>query len=135
MSKSHGKTVVAAVVVSAAAGYLAGLLTAPKSGKETRQDIKNAAEKYRVEAEQRLRVLKDELSVLVDDASNKARYYTEKGKKEVGLLVEKAQVAQNKAKEMLTAAKNGQADDKDLDKAINEASSAKKHLLDYMKKS
>ena len=135
MSKSHGKTVVAAVVVSAAAGYLAGLLTAPKSGKETRQDIKNAAEKYRVEAEQRLRVLKDELSVLVDDASNKARYYTEKGKKEVGLLVEKAQAAQNKAKEMLTAAKNGQADDKDLDKAINEASSAKKHLLDYMKKS
>lgn len=135
MSKSHGKTVVAAVVVSAAAGYLAGLLTAPKSGKETRQDIKNAAEKYRVEAEQRLRVLKEELSVLVDDASNKARYYTEKGKKEVGLLVEKAQVAQNKAKEMLTAAKNGQADDKDLDKAINEASSAKKHLLDYMKKS
>ena len=135
MSKSHGKTVVAAVVVSAAAGYLAGLLTAPKSGKETRQDIKNAAEKYRVEAEQRLRVLKEELSVLVDDASNKARYYTEKGKKEVGLLVEKAQAAQNKAKEMLTAAKNGQADDKDLDKAINEASSAKKHLLDYMKKS
>lgn len=135
MSKSHGKTVAAAVIVSVAAGYLAGLLTAPKSGKETRQDIKNAAEKYKLEAEQRLNVLKEELSVLVDDATNKARYFSEKGKKEVSVLVEKAQVAQNKAKEMLSAAKSGQASDKDLDKAITEANSAKKHLLDYMKKS
>lgn len=135
MSKSTGKNVVAAVVVGAAAGYIAGILTAPKSGKETREDIKNAADKYKTEAERRLQLLRDELSVLVDDASAKARYYSDRGKKEVAVLVDKAKIAQVKAREVISAAKSGEADDKDLDKAIVEASQAKKHLVDYMKKS
>ena len=135
MSKSNGKNVVAAVILGAAAGYVAGILTAPKSGKETRQDIKNTADKYKSEAEQKLQLLRDELSVVIDDASAKARYYSDKGRKEVAVLVDKAKLAQGKAKEMLSAAKSGNAEDKDLDKAINEANKEKKHLIDYMKKS
>ena len=34
---------VLAVIGAAAAGFAAGILTAPKSGKETRQDLKNKA--------------------------------------------------------------------------------------------
>ena len=135
MSKSSSKGVVAAVILGAAAGYVAGVLTAPKSGKETRQDIKNAADKYKSEAEQRLQLLRDELSVLIDDASARARYYSDKGRKEVAVLVDKAKMAQNKAREVMSAAKSGEAQDKDLDKAIAEANQAKKHLIDYMKKS
>ncbi len=135
MSKSSGKNVVAAVVIGAAAGYIAGILTAPKSGKDTREDIKNAADKYKTEAERRLQLLRDELSVLIDDASAKARYYSDRGKKEVAVLVDKAKIAQSKAREVMSAAKSGEAEDKDLDKAIAEASQAKKHLVDYMKKS
>lgn len=135
MSKSNGKNVVAAVVLGAAAGYIAGVLTAPKSGKETRQDIKNTADKYKSEAEQRLQKLRDDLGVLIDDASAKARYYSDRGKKELAVLVDKAKIAQSKARDVMSAAKSGEAKDKDLDKAINEASQAKKHLIDYMKKS
>ena len=135
MSKPDGKSVVAAVIVGAAVGYVAGVLTAPKSGKETRQDIKNAAEKYKTEASIKLQGLRDDLGVLIDDASQKARYYSDKGKKEVSLLVDKAKVAQNKAKDVLGAVKSGEAADADLQNALNEATTAKKHLLDYLKKS
>lgn len=135
MSKSNGKNVVGAIILGAAAGYVAGILTAPKSGKDTRQDIKNTADKYKTEAEQRLQQVRDELGVAINDASAKARYYSEKGKKEVAVLVDKAKVAQSKAREVMNATKSGEAQDKDLDKAINEASQAKKHLIDYMKKS
>lgn len=130
-----GKNVLAAVVIGAAVGYVTGLLTAPKSGKETREDIKNATEKYRVEASARLNALKDELSVLVDDASQKARQYSDKGKKEIAVLVDKAKLAQGKAREVLSAVKRGEAEDKDLQKVLNEATDAKKHLVDYLKKS
>ena len=44
-------------VIAAAAGYVAGLLTAPKSGKETREDIKNTAVKTYKVAEKELKEL------------------------------------------------------------------------------
>ena len=131
----EGKNVLAAVIVGAAVGYVAGILTAPKSGKETREDIKNAAEKYKNEAAQRLENLRQELSVIADDASEKARYYSDKGKKEIAELVDKAKIAQGKARDVLNAVKRGEAEDADLNNAISEASEAKNHLLDYLKKS
>lgn len=135
MSKSDGKGVLAAIIVGAAAGYVAGVLTAPKSGKETREDLKKSAEKYKQEAAVRLQDAKEDLSKLVEDASEKAQYYSEKGKKEVSVLVDKAKLAQNKAKDVLHAVKRGEAEDKDLQSALTEASEAKKHLVDYLKKS
>lgn len=39
--------IVVSTIVAAAAGLVAGLLTAPKSGKETRADIKKRAEEMR----------------------------------------------------------------------------------------
>lgn len=39
--------VVVGTLVAAAAGLVAGILTAPKSGKETRSDIKKRAEEMR----------------------------------------------------------------------------------------
>jgi gas vesicle protein len=39
-----------AVVAGAAAGFVAGVLLAPKSGKETRQDIKDKATEYKGKA-------------------------------------------------------------------------------------
>lgn len=133
MAKS-GK-VAAAVIVGAAVGYVTGILTAPKSGKETREDIKNAADKYKTEAAARLQAAKEELNVIIEDASEKARYYSDKGKKEVATLVDKAKLAQGKAKEVLSAVKRGDAEDKDLQRALTEANEAKDHLVDYLKKS
>jgi len=45
MSKDTGKKVALGALIAASVGYVAGVLTAPKSGKETRQDIKNTGRK------------------------------------------------------------------------------------------
>lgn len=134
MGKTDGKNVLAAVIVGAAVGYVAGILTAPKSGKETRQDIKDAAEKYKSEAAIRLQALREDLNRLISDAADKAQYFSDKGKKEVGVLVDKAKVAQGKAMDVLGAVRRGEADDKDLQNAIKEAGDAKQHLIEYLKK-
>ncbi len=44
---------VAAVIGAAVAGFAAGILTAPKSGKETRRDIKQKADELKVVAKKR----------------------------------------------------------------------------------
>jgi gas vesicle protein len=134
MSKTDGKSVLAAVVIGAAAGYVAGILTAPKSGKETRADIKNAADKYVAEAQAKLQTIREDVSNLIEEATEKAKRYSEKGKKEVAQLVDKAKTAQFKAREVLGAVKNGEADDAELQKAVEDANKAKEHLAEYLKK-
>jgi gas vesicle protein len=134
MSKADGKSVLAAVVIGAAAGYVAGILTAPKSGKETRADIKNTADKYIADAQVKLQSLREDLSSLIEDATERAKTYSDKGKKEVAALVDKAKSAQVKAKSVLGAVKNGEAEDKDLQKALDDANNAKEHLAEYLKK-
>lgn len=59
---------IATFVLAAAGGFLAGVLLAPKSGKETRQDIKNKTDEYRgkahegyEEAKKGARLVKDEV--------------------------------------------------------------------------
>ena len=42
-----------ALVGGIAAGFVAGILTAPKSGKETREELKNKASELKQEAEKR----------------------------------------------------------------------------------
>lgn len=46
------------VIVAAAAGVLAGVLFAPKSGKETRQDIQKKADKLKGQADAELKEVK-----------------------------------------------------------------------------
>ena len=47
-------------VIAAIGGFITGILTAPKSGKETRQDIKDEAVKLKGEAEKTLKQLHTE---------------------------------------------------------------------------
>ena len=49
------KAAAAAAILAAGAGYVTGILTAPKSGKETRKDITNHANNARIEAEKQLK--------------------------------------------------------------------------------
>jgi gas vesicle protein len=59
-------------VVAAAAGYIAGILTAPKSGKETREDLKDTAVRTYSAAEKQLKALHTELNQLLDQGRSKA---------------------------------------------------------------
>ncbi|WKZ31024.1 MAG: YtxH domain-containing protein [Candidatus Dojkabacteria bacterium] len=52
MGKNAGATFLKGALVGAVAGATAGILFAPKSGKETREDIKKAAAKLSKEAQE-----------------------------------------------------------------------------------
>jgi gas vesicle protein len=119
---------------AAIAGYLAGILTAPKSGKETREDIKEAAEKGISEAEKRLKKLHTQLAALMNEAKDKATTLQGAAQKELQTVIDKTNVAKEKARMLLSASHEGKADDKDLQKAIDEANKALEHLKKYLKK-
>ena len=120
--------------IAAAAGFVAGILSAPKSGKETRSDIKQAADKGLSEAEKDLKKLHSELDKAIDGAKENKEKMTLKAQKERDLIVEKAQDTKEKAREMLNAVREGETTDRDLKKAIKDANTAIAHLKDYIKK-
>jgi len=121
-------------VVAAAAGYVAGILTAPKSGKETREDIKETAVRTYTAAEKELKVLHTQLSKLVGEASKKAGQLKGGAQKNLDKAVDMAKVAKEKARELLSAAHEGNAEDKDIDNAVKEAKKAVEHLQSFLKK-
>lgn len=121
-------------LIAAGIGYIAGILTAPKSGKQTRKDIHNASLKAKAEAEKKLKLLHSELNDLIAKGTAKAAKLKSAGKKELVELVANAQLAKDKAREILSAVHEGDADDKDLQKAVNEASKAVDHLKKYLNK-
>lgn len=133
MSKNSGKWALGAVV-AAVVGYVAGILTAPKSGKETRKDIQNQALKAKAEAEKKLKSLHSELNELIAKAKRRAGSAKETAQKGFDEALAKANLARDKAREMLSAVHEGDATDKDLQKAINEVNSAIDHLKKYVQK-
>lgn len=120
--------------IAAAAGYVAGILTAPKSGKETRKDMKKAAEKGLKEAEAEVKKLQAEAEDLMKEAKTKGADLGDKARKELNELVEKAKVAKDKTGTLVMAVKNGEADDKELQRALDQARNAIKNVRKYLNK-
>lgn len=116
----NGGKFVLGAALAAAAGYIAGVLTAPQSGKETREDIKVAAEKARVE-----------LTELTERAKVEATKLSGKAKEEVHKAIELATHARDK---VANVAKNGTTSDKDFDKSLAEAKAALDHLKTFLTK-
>lgn len=121
-------------MIAAAAGYVAGLLTAPKSGKETREDIKDTAEHGIAEAEKQLKKLHTQMADTIGQAKEKAVTLKGTAQKDLQLAIDKTTVVKEKARELLSALHEGGAEDKDLQKAINDANKAVDHLKTYLKK-
>jgi gas vesicle protein len=128
------KKLAVGAVVAAAAGYIAGILTAPKSGKETREDIKTTAHTAYSAAEKELKTLHTELDKLIREARGRADDLKDAGKENLDKAVANAKTAKEKARELLSAVHEGDADDKDLKKAIDDANKAVTHLKTYLKK-
>lgn len=74
------------VVVAAAVGVAAGMLLAPKSGKDTRTDIKNKLQ----DAKTKARVKRDHLKQVADRASTSANETVGRAKKEADQMLESA---------------------------------------------
>lgn len=134
MAKNVGKKVALGAVIAGLAGYVAGILTAPKSGKETRQDILNSANKAKTEAEKKLKALLSELNQKIDSTKKAGNKLTGKAKQEYEKVLESAGKAKEKAREILSAIHEGDADDPDLQQAIRDAKAALKNLEKYAKK-
>lgn len=121
-------------IFAAAVGYVTGILTAPKSGKETRSDIKHAAEQGMAEAEKQLKKLHTQMNDLLKEAKTKAADLKGTASKDLQVAIDKVSTAKEKARELLSALHEGGAEDKDLKKAIDDATKAIDHLKGYLKK-
>jgi gas vesicle protein len=130
----NAKRFAVGAAVAAGIGYVAGILTAPKSGKETRQDLQNAVSKARSEAEKKLKHLNTELNDLIGQAKTRGVQLTGTAKSQLSSAVSTAQKAKDKVRTLLSAIHEGDADDDDLQQAIKEATNAVKHLKTYVKK-
>lgn len=133
MSKDNRKIAVGAAV-AAVAGYVAGILTAPKSGKETRKDIQSAAVKAKTETEKKLKEMHSELSRLITQGKTKAGKAKTATKTQLDKALKAGQTAKDKVREVLSAIHEGDAEDDDLKSAVKEAKQAITDLKVYIKK-
>ncbi|MEX2006941.1 MAG: YtxH domain-containing protein [Candidatus Saccharimonadales bacterium] len=134
MTKNHtGRRLALGALIAGAAGYVTGILTAPKSGKQTRQDVIDKAGEIKSEAEDQLQKAHDELNSALKNAKTKTVALGTQAKAEFNETVIRAKDARNKTAELLKAARAGEADDPELNKAIKQAKQARKNLANYFK--
>jgi gas vesicle protein len=119
--------------IAGAAGYIAGILSAPRSGRQTRQEIANKAEDVKGSTEDQLQELSDELKDMIKTTKDKTTSLSSTARAELNEAVVKAKDAQNKAGQVLKAVRAGEASDPDLNRAIKQAKQAAKNLGKYMK--
>jgi gas vesicle protein len=128
-----GRKIAIGSAIAGAVGYLAGVLTAPKAGKQTRKDIANKAGEVVNDAEDQLQDLNDELKDMLKNTKNKTVALSSSARAEFNEAVVKAKDAQNKSTQILKAAKAGEATDPDLNKAVKQARQAIKNLGKFLK--
>lgn len=126
------KKVAIGAAVSAAAGYIAGILTAPKSGKETRKIIADKTGDTLAAAEKELKKLHTELTDVIDEVSDRISSFRDR--KDVSGALDKGRDAKQKAREVLSLLHDGETDDKELKKAVQEATKAIENLRNFLKK-
>lgn len=127
-----GKAGLLAVGVGIAA-FAAGILTAPKSGKETRADIKTGAGKARLASEKEIKKLEEEIAKLIKVADAKTGSLKAKSSVEKDKVIASAKKAKIKADEVIESIKTKEVKDPDLSKAIEELKNAKENLAKFIK--
>ena len=134
MSKDTNKKWAVGALIAGVVGFLAGILTAPKSGKETREDLKNTANRVVSEAEKQLKRIHSEMNVVIDDAKEILSGKSGKAKEDIEKALNVAKDKQSKVKELLSALRDGGASDNPaLSKGLKDAKSALEHLKEYIK--
>ncbi len=128
----NGRKWAIGTLLAATIGFLAGILTAPKSGKENREDVKRVTTKAIRDAEKQLKSAHTELQTLIASGSQKLKTGGRVVRKDFDLAVNRAKNAQRGVKEILSALHDGTASNPELTKALKEASAAKAHLKKYL---
>jgi gas vesicle protein len=117
-NENTGKKIALGAAVAGVVGYLGGILTAPKSGKETRKQLAEDAEGIKETTEEQLQKVNDELKVLLKDTKSKTVALSAQAREEFNEAIIRAKDAQNKTAHTLKAVKAGEAEDPELNKAI-----------------
>ena len=128
-----GRKFALGAIIAGIVGYITGILTAPKSGKETREDIADKAEDIKESGQEQLQHAHDELDDLLKNAKTKSLALGSKARTEFNEAVVAAKDAKNKLGHLLKAVRSGEADDPQLNKALKQARSAAKNLGKYFK--
>ncbi len=131
---SKGRTIALGAIIAAGIGYVTGILTAPKSGKETRRDIAGGVTNARAKADKQLKKLHSDLGDLIKQGDEKVKSAKSKASKEYAEALEQAKIARGKAKLLLSAIHHGDADDPHLQAVIDEVKLAKQNLSRFIKK-
>ena len=134
MPDDKNKGFAAGAAIGAVIGVLTGILFAPKSGKETRKDIKDTAVKVATKLEEEAKKLQIELTELIDVAEAKVKEAGKSVSDKTHELIAQAKHTRDSLTVLAQSVKNGEADDKDLNKAIKKANEAKEALTAYLKK-
>lgn len=134
MSKDKNNGFLIGATIGAIAGVVTGILFAPKSGKETRQDIKDTSKKVYEKLLAESNKLQVELTDLIKKAEARAKEAGTVMSDKAKVLVDQARHTKDALKVLATSVKNGEAEDKDLDKAIKNAKEAKDALAAFLKK-
>ncbi|MDQ5972189.1 MAG: YtxH protein [Patescibacteria group bacterium] len=129
-----GKNFAIGAAIAGAVGYVAGILTAPKSGKETRKDIKDKAVETKREAEKRLKELHSQIEDLLKQGKEASSKLSDTAKKEWNALADAAVASRDKVRAVLSSIHEGGTDDKDLQNAMKDASKAVDNLKKYLAK-
>ena len=134
MDKNEKKGIAIGAAIGAVAGVVTGILFAPKSGKETRHDIKEGTTKAVDILLAEAKKLQLELKKLIEKVESTAGDTGKKLSVKAAELTEQAKSAKSHVEEIAVSVKAGKAEDKDLDLAIQKAKAARDSLKKYLSK-
>jgi gas vesicle protein len=80
--QNTGKKMALSALIAGAAGYVGGILTAPKSGRETRKQLANDAEGIKENTEVQLQKVNDDLKELLKEAKTRTLALSSQAKEE-----------------------------------------------------
>lgn len=132
---AKGKKFGLGILIGAIAGVVTGILAAPKSGKETREDIKKKAHEVKGSAERKLKDAHKELGKISDDVKAKGKDLQGKAKDEVDELGKKVDELKDRVKSAITSIKSGDDDNDDatIDQLLKDLGALKEKVASKVK--
>lgn len=134
MSLKKSKRIAAGAIFAGFIGFIVGVLTAPKSGKETRKEVVDTAVEVKRQIEKELKIVHKEVKSYISKAEILIDTKGKDIKKDVKDLVQSAKKSEMKVKELLSAIHEGTADNKELQEALVEAKKTRDALKKYFTK-
>lgn len=130
----YKRKIALSALVAGLIGYGVGILTAPKSGKETRNDVRKSAESYTRKLEIKLKKYHVDITELIAEAKVIGLSYKGKAKNELNKLTDIALEARHRISLALTALHEGEKVDVELEDAINDATDSIDKLRNFVDK-